>query len=345
MKKALSLILVITLIFSCNSGNKKNKLEPISLKDTIFVKPEILKTDKLLSVIWNIKIYDSILLLMSPDGKGSVQLLNKNSGKFISTKCIEGRGPGEFSDFVELKTIADSIYIYEPPKNSISVYKTDAFLSESLLQTDKKIKFEKHKVNFDAFPLNGYFVSKPGIGPRFALFNRNGKHISDYELFPDYYKDVKSFNHKGELVQYFIYDPKPDLSKFASISYIGGVLEIFNVEKGSINRIMERKILDPNLKIESENGWLQNEDSKIGFHGLFTTDNYIYTSYSGLTIKEFKEKKLMDYIVVFDWEGNIKRLYKVEGGLKALAADEAEGKIYIVTKDSEGVDAIGVIKM
>ncbi|HBG24534.1 MAG TPA: hypothetical protein DDX10_05660 [Rikenellaceae bacterium] len=345
MKKALSLILVITLIFSCNSGNKKNKLEPISLKDTIFVKPEILKTDKLLSVIWNIKIYDSILILNSPDGKGSVQLLNKHTGKYISTKCIIGRGPGEFSDMIDYKVVDDSIYIYEPTENSLSVYKSDTFFKDSLSQGANKIKFEKHKANYDVIPLNSYYVSRAAMGPRFALFNRNGKYISEYELFPDYYKDVKNFNHKSQLVQGFIFDPKPDLSKFVSIGNIGGILEIFNVEKDSINRILERKILDPNLKIESDNGWLQNEDSKIGFHGLFTTDNYIYTSYSGFTIKEFKEKKLMDYIIVFDWDGNVKRLYKVEGGLRALAADEAEGKIYIVTKDSEGGDAIGVIKM
>jgi hypothetical protein len=345
MKKALSVVLVIAFILSCNTVSKKSKIEPICLKDTIFVKPEILKSDKLFSVIWNIKIHDSILLLMSPDGRGSVQLLNKNSGKFISTKCIEGRGPGEFSDYVDLTVIADSIFIYDPTKNSISVYKTDAFLNNSLSNTHKEIIFQKHRVNFDAFPLEGYYVSKTGTGPRLALFNRNGKHISDYQLFSDFYKDVKSQNHIQELLQCFIVDPKPDLSKFVSISYIGGVLEIFKIENDTIKQILEKRFLDPNLKIKREDDWLVQEDTKIGFFGLYTTDNYIYTSYSGLTSKEFREIRIMDYIIVFDWEGNVKRIYKVEGGLKGLAADEAEGKIYVVTKDSEGVDAVGVINM
>ena len=285
------------------------------------------------------------MILHSPDVKGSLQLLNKNSGKYISTKCIKGRGPGEFSGLIEYKTVGDSISIFEPTKNLISSYKTDEFLKDSLSQNAKKINIEKLKPNFDVIPLSGYYVSRAGVGPRFNLFNQTGKHISDYELFPDYYKDVKSNNHKRQLVQCFFFDPKPDKSKFASISYIGGILEIFNIEKDSINRILERNFLDPNLKIESEKGILQKEDSNVGFFGLYTTDNYIYTSYSGLSTKEFIKKKQMDYIVVFDWEGNIKRLYKVEGGLTALTADEAEGKIYVVTKDNEGVDAVGVIKM
>ncbi len=344
MKKALSVILVIALIISCNTGNK-NKIEPINLEKSISVKPELLKTDKLLSVIWNIKIYDSILILKSEDGKGSLQLLNKNNGKFISTKCIFGRGPGEFTDMIEFKILADSIYIYEINKKTMSVYKSDAFLTDTLPDTSVKIIFDKKKVNYDAFPMNQYYVSRPGIDTRYYLFNRNGKFISDYSLFPDFYKDVKSDFHKQQLVQCFIAEPKPDLSKFVSISSCGAVLEIFNIENDTIKKILEKKILDPNLKIESADGWLQNEDSKIGFHGLYTTDNYIYTSYSGLTLKEFKKIIQMDYIIVFDWEGKVKRLYKVKGGLTAVAADEAEGKIYVVTKDSEGADAIGVIKM
>lgn len=344
MIRILSLILVISLITSCNTSNKNNT-EPISLKDTIFVKPELLKTDKLFSEIFNIKTYDSILILNSPDGKGFLQLLNKNSGKFISTKCIVGRGPREFSDYVELNVIADSIYIFEPFNNAIYVYKSDTFLNDSISRNTKKIQFEKIKINYDVVPLNGYFVSSTGMGPRFSLFNRNGKHISDYQLFPDYYKDVKSIILKGELLSYFVIEPKPDLLKFVSLSHLGGVLEIFNVEKDSINRIMEKKFLDPELKIEREDNRLMKENTKVGFFGLYTTDNFIYASYSGLAYKDFRKLRTSDYITVFDWNGKLTKLYKVEGGLTALAADEAEGKIYVVTKDSEGVDAVGVIKM
>ncbi len=344
MKKALSVILVIALILSCNTGNKKNIIEPISLKDTIFVKPEILKIDKLLPGILNLKIRDSILILTSFDGKGSILLFNKINGKYISTKCLNGRGPGEFSTNIEFKTIVDSIYIYESSKNLLSIYKSDTFLYDSISQADKKLKPEKDPNYIDVFPLNGYYVSRPGVNARFSLFNRNGKHISDYELFPDYFKDVNSINQKFELRRYYAVEPKPDLSKFVALSHIGGIMEIFKVEKDSINIILKKIFLNPELKVEEKKGLIQ-EDTKIGFFGLYTTDNYIYASYSGLAAKDFRKLKSLEFITVFDWKGKLKRVYKVEGGLTALAADEAEGKIYVVTKDSEGVDAVGVIKM
>jgi len=343
MKKALSVILVIALVLSCNTG-KKNKIESISLKDTIFVKPEILKLDKLLPGINNLKIRDSILMINSFDGKGYVLLFNKHNGKYISTKCLDGRGPGEFTGWIDFRVTADSIYIYDSPRNVLSIYNIDKFLHDSLALADKQIKAEKDPNYIDLFPIKDYYVARPGTKARFYLFDRNGKYNSNYELFPDYYKDAISFEQKFELRLYYAVEPKPDLSKFVALSNIGGVMEIFNIEKDSINRILEKTFLNPELKVEGEKDLIQ-ENTKRGFFKICTTDNYIYASYSGLASKDLIKLKSFQYITVFDWEGNLKRLYKVEGGLTAVAADEAEGKIYVVTKDSEGVDAVGVIKM
>lgn len=343
MKKALSVILVIALVLSCNTG-KKNKIESISLKDTIFVKPEILKLDKLLPGINNLKIRDSFLMINSFDGKGYMLLFNKHNGKYITTKCLDGRGPGEFSSWIDFRVTSDSIYIYDSPRNVLSIYNIDKFLHDSKVLADKQIKTEKDPNYIDLFPIKDYYVARPGTKARFYLFDRNGKYNSNYELFPDYYKDAISFEQKFELRLYYAVEPKPDLSKFVALSNIGGVMEIFNIEKDSINRILEKTFLNPELKVEGEKDLIQ-ENTKRGFFKICTTDNYIYASYSGLASKDLIKLKSFQYITVFDWEGNLKRLYKVEGGLTAVAADEAEGKIYVVTKDSEGVDAVGVIKM
>ncbi len=343
MKKALSVILVIVLVLSCNTG-KKNKIESISLKDTIFVKPEILKLDKLLPGINNLKIRDSFLMINSFDGKGYMLLFNKHNGKYITTKCLDGRGPGEFSSWIDFRVTSDSIYIYDSPRNVLSIYNIDKFLHDSKVLADKQIKTEKDPRYIDLFPINGYLISRPSIKARFYLFDRNGKYISNYESFPDYYKDAISFEQKFELKLSYSVEPKPDLSKFVALSYIGGILEIFKVEKDSINRIIEKTFLNPELKIEGEKD-IKQPDTKIGFYGIYTTDNYIYSPYSGLTTEDFRKLKSFEYITVFDWNGTLKKIYKVEGGLRALAADEAEGKIYVITKDSEGVDAVGVIKM
>ena len=50
---------------------------------------------------------------------------------------------------------------------------------------------------------------------------------------------------------------------------------------------------------------------------------------------------LLDYIVVFDWDGDINKVYKVEGGLLDLAVDEILKTIYIITKNKDSEEVIG----
>jgi len=61
--------------------------------------------------------------------------------------------------------------------------------------------------------------------------------------------------------------------------------------------------------------------------------------------KVFKKNLLADYITVFDWNGKIKKMYKVKGGLLDLAVDEATNIVYFVTKDEEGEEVVGSFNM
>ena len=221
------------------------------------------------------------------------------------------------------------------------------FLNDSVPSAQKNIVFGKCKYpyNIDMIPLKGFFVSRPTIKARYALFNSDGKYLSDYFMFPEY--DVNDYTDKYnyERGKYFYSEPKPDLSKFVSVTYVGGTIEIFRINNDSIIKIVDKRYLNPDLK-KSTNKSLLQDDTKIGFCGLCTTENYIYASYSGLSNKEFINNKfLADYITVFDWNGQIKKLYKVEGGLNSLAVDERGKKIFIITQDKEDLDVVGFINI
>ena len=89
------------------------------------------------------------------------------------------------------------------------------------------------------------------------------------------------------------------------------------------------------------------DNTNMGFYGVSATEKFIYASYSGLKRKKYHDNnKLLDYITVFDWNGNLKKVYKVEGGLFTLAVDEALNRIYIVTKNlEEGKEIVGYFNM
>ena len=176
---------------------------------------------------------------------------------------------------------------------------------------------------------------------RFALYNSCGQYINDYNKFPVFSKNINDETCDYAARQFCFTDPNPDLSKFVSLTYIGGIIEVFNVKNDAINKIVEKRYLDPDLRNSKSEVSVLKDNTNIGFCGLYTTDNYIYASYSGLKLGEFKNKFLADYVTVFDWNGEIKKLYRVEGGLLDLAVDETLNRIYIITKNSEGEDVVG----
>ncbi len=338
-------LFIFTAFILCCCSSNSNNCFPFQIKtsNAVLVKPEIFKTDKIHAEIYDIRILDSVLVLRSDDGRGCVQLFNKYNFKYLATKGIKGRGPGEIlNDMIEIKTINDSLHMFQLSKNSISIFDKNKFLIDSLPIADKTITFEKYKGNFDIFPINDYYVSRPTIKTRFALYNSSGQYIDEYLQYPNLGTNIDQETHDIAFRFFSLTEPKPDLSKFVSLTFLGATLEIFNVKNGVINKLVEKKYLDPNLKNSKDLTKIVTEETNMGFYGVYVTNNFIYASYSGLKEKDYRKNNiLLDYITVFDWNGDIKKIYKVEGGLLDLAVDEVLNKIYIVTKSADGDEVVG----
>lgn len=343
MRLVLLSIATSLLVYSCsytgnNSGNSK-----LDVSNAISVKPTILNTNKIHAELYDIRILDSILVLRSDDGYGYLQLFNRGDFKFIKTNGIKGKGPGELpNSMVEIRTINDTLYLFKLTTNSISFYDKESFVHDSLPLPFKEIVFQKYKGNFDILPLGNSFVSRPTIKTRFALYNNTGEFLDQYLEYPKLNESVDSASIDFIFRNYSITEPKPDKSKFVSLTFCGGILEIFEIKESKIHKLVEKIILDPNIKGTKDFIHIIKDDTNMGFYSVYTTDNYIYASYSGLSHKNFRKNNiLLDYITVFDWDGQIKDIYKVEGGLLDLAIDESSNIIYIVTKNNMGDEVVG----
>lgn len=342
--KSISIFLVAVFILcSCSSKSNDRFSSQIITSSAVLVKPEIFKTEKINAEIYDIRILDSVLILRSDDGSGFLQLFSKNSFKFLNTTGIKGRGPGEIpNNMIEIKTINDRLHIFQLSKNSISIFDKNVFLNDSLPIAQETITFEKYKGNFDIFPINEYYVSKPTINTRFALYNDSGQYINEYLDYPKLGNNIDKETHDLAFRHFSLTEPKPDLSKFVSLTFLGGTLEIFDIKDGAINKVVEKTYLDANLKNSKNVLEIITDETNMGFYGVYVTNDNIYASYSGLNHKDYRKNNILfDYITVFDWNGEIKKIYKVEGGLLDLAVDEALNKIYIVTKNADSEEVVG----
>ncbi len=132
---------------------------------------------------------------------------------------------------------------------------------------------------------------------------------------------------------------KPDMTRFVAINFNNGVIDINGINKDSIINlkkldfhyqeiVVKGSIDDPYVATKRSN--------KNGFFDVATSDEYIYTIYSG---KSFEESGLAfyhcDYLMIFDWNGNPAACYKLNVPLHAICYNKQDNAIYGINIEDE----------
>lgn len=64
---------------------------------------------------------------------------------------------------------------------------------------------------------------------------------------------------------------------------------------------------------------------------MAVSDNFIYALYSGRSFKEYKMScSDAEYIYVYDWSGNLIKLYKLDVPVSRICLDEQNEKLYAI---------------
>lgn len=90
------------------------------------------------------------------------------------------------------------------------------------------------------------------------------------------------------------------------------------------SRQLEVPIKSRNLK--EHEGWV------YGFEDVSVTDSAVYAIYNGETAEE---NPLLGKILVFDWQGNLQKIYQLDLNLRCLTIDERRHCIYAVVVYTE----------
>ncbi len=116
---------------------------------------------------------------------------------------------------------------------------------------------------------------------------------------------------------------------------MGSIIQIFNVITDSITLYKEVGFDRPIVNYHSKTSYVINPACPVGMWSVKTTDDYIYTLYSGEKLKDLTNNKnalLANYVYVFDWDLNPVKSYKIKGGrVVRLAIDQGENRAYIAS--------------
>jgi hypothetical protein len=132
MKQVLAIMLLLSLLCSCETRNAKDKFividltekQEIALSDVIRqvrILPLIMSETDLLGNIKDVcTIGDTVYIL--DDLTASLWAFDKNSGRLITQSCHRGNGPNEYVNPIAITSDADKLYLLDLPTNHIISY-------------------------------------------------------------------------------------------------------------------------------------------------------------------------------------------------------------------------------
>ncbi len=125
----------------------------------------------------------------------------------------------------------------------------------------------------------------------------------------------------------------PDATRWVQVSYIGAVLETFELRGGDIRSMGMNPIYRPVYDGEGNDvGWC--DETTIGFDDVVATDKCIYALLNGTQGKNLKSnppvRPFTNEITVFDWNGDIKQIISTDCMMMTIDIDEDEDVCYAI---------------
>lgn len=252
----------------------------------------------------------------------------------------KGQGPDEFIYPSSLNRLDNGCFsCYDVGKRE---------LSRICLETDgdevaysRLFKYAQMQT-FDIVPLSDCLFIVNGVmdGAMFSLIDNEGNVLSLSDEYP--YKDDEEKNIPVRLRAMAYQGTLRVNSKdyFAYVTSSAKQVHLYKVEDGMIRKTGE--IIDgyahykPDMN--REGAYSVTHDGKFPecYIDLSVTDNYVYALYSGRTFSKYKLSVYEgETIFVFDWTGNLLKVYQLDVAVKKLCVDEDKQVIYAVANIPE----------
>lgn len=343
MLKKNYLIPILCIGLFCGCGKKAvisySGTPVFDRNDTI--RSVVLATDVKIGYPAQMFTIDSIIGIVDMMGADNhfVHLFDEN-GRPIKKIGRRGRGPGEIAAYWHCFVNRDAKTISFFTSQKIVEYDLGLVFQDSIPYYREILPpVDQGDYVLDGFRLNDdrfFFVGK-SENMRFAISDKGQS--NPYHGYPTVTKaphlDREVLGYASRIAF------NEGLNRFVQGSYIGGVLEMFQIEGNDIvpqkTAYIYEPVFDTDEATHSHVSW--NEETTIGFDGIDCTDDYIYTLLSGYKGADLKAENapidppFTDHISIFDWGGLPVRSVVLDNKLMTIAVKKDNTTAYLVAYD------------
>ena len=167
---------------------------------------------------------------------------------------------------------------------------------------------------------------------RYLYYDLNSQTSRCFLDYPDH-KDYPNIRNLTKAILYAsnILRIRPDESAFVCADMYSGLVDFCRIVGSSIERVRMVRLHYPEVNIEERPSLdvAYYRDNRLGFADVAVSQERVYALYSGRTINDFgNDASLGDILLVFDWEGNLLRSYRLDASVANIAYDPEENALY-----------------
>lgn len=333
MRHYIGLFLCILSIFTSCTPQLEEGTRKFSWSD--FPNPIVLKGDSLafneiMMKPVRVAVIDSFLLLKNSDVERFFHVFNLKTRKKVGERISFGIGPKEMLDPMWIMMSEDTLGVLDRNKRIMEIYPDHQLLLSDTVSPVSRISFKELLVNPVYLPGVGIISSSfQSEEHKFALFDSEGNRLFYFGDYPTVYKNStvyeKGIAFMGDIAV------KPDGSRWIMSHKAMDMIEIYDNKLNLLSRIQGPDGIFP--KVKETNERIHREGiSKEGYFFPIVTDEYIYVLYDGRVYdRENPTRYLRDKLLVFNWDGEPIKYYKLSEGIFHFDIDEENGVLYGIT--------------
>lgn len=319
----ISLILLI-IITSCNNNSDVTNGVKVNAKkidcDVVFGLP--------LEIIINNN--DSILWISDFYTKHLVYGIHKNTGEIVSQIAEKGNGPSEMLPPVHIFLDDTNLYLHDRSKSNLFCFP----INTTLNNRNHLTKLTSLNRDFDlVYKLSdSLYIGTGFFEKRFSIADLSGKELYQTGEYPNYWQGESDFP-SNVLSMYhqaiFCINKKNNLFALSTRD----VLSIYNFKNNCITKVFQKPLHHYSYKYSKGQILSAYKDMHIpiGSIGITCSNDYIYILYNSNSSNS--NNKEINYIKVFDWNGNELTSIIPDVNLSIIAIDIPENTIYGISED------------
>lgn len=347
--KQLFILITVVVVMSCDSNTQKSLHS--AFDDDEYIAPQFpaeykveithLNDDVVCGRSFSMHLCDSVVMLRmrNADNNNVFQLFSLPDGKFRGSFANYGRAENELLSY-NLTTIdREQGVMYAADNNKYIVID----LRESFTRRKMVIKHSSSlwgRSNAIAMEYRGgRMLLSQGWGPRFFTtdeFFTDTVALYDLRPYVSPEFEADTILNKTYFAQNIRITVRPNGRRLATATRFGMLMEIFEVETDTMERIALRRFYKPSM----ENGGNYGTDDCIwGASGICSTNKYIYILYYDVPIDEIDISKRV--LGVFDWAGDEVCKYEFDENITNFIVTPDDKRVYCWARDNESNEFLG----